>query len=222
MLLGRYNNSTNNWNQHTTGNDWEPVLSVGEVKKKTINGKVNATITWNNPVSLKSVFPKEIAGRSLREFLGGVGVSIVTTNGTLVFPVQAMSSIRRTTAMIMYSQDDGETWKFANGITALDCTESSILEWEGKLIMNSRVDIGYRKVFESTDLGETWKEAVGTLSRVWGNSPSRKGPGSQSPFIPVTIRGKRVMLFTHPRNFKGRWNRDRLHLWVTDNNRIFD
>ncbi|ORC88457.1 sialidase, partial [Trypanosoma theileri] len=57
---------------------------------------------------------------------------------------------------------------------------------------------------------------------VWGNSPSRKGPGSQSPFIPVTIKGRRVMLFTHPRNFKGRWNRDRLHLWLTDNNRIFD
>ncbi|ORC82112.1 putative trans-sialidase, partial [Trypanosoma theileri] len=52
MLLGRYNKSTNNWNQHPDGKDWEPVLSVGEVKKTTINGKVNATITWNNPVSL--------------------------------------------------------------------------------------------------------------------------------------------------------------------------
>ncbi|ORC84640.1 trans-sialidase-like protein [Trypanosoma theileri] len=189
VLVARYNNSTKNWGQHYDGKDWEPVFSVGEVKKTAINGKVNATITWTDPVSLKSIFPEEIAGGPSKQFLGGVGVSIVTTNGALVFPVQAMSSIRRTTAMIMYSKDDGETWKFANGITALDCTESSIVEWEGKLIMNSRVDIGYRKVFESTDLGETWKEAVGILSRVWGNSPSRKGPGSQIPFIPVTIKG---------------------------------
>ncbi|ORC83567.1 trans-sialidase-like protein, partial [Trypanosoma theileri] len=99
VLVARYNKSTNNWNQHPDGKDWEPVLSVGEVKKTNINGKVNATITWTDPVSLKSIFPKEIEGGPLKEFLGGVGVSIVTTNGTLVFPVQAMSSIRRTTAM---------------------------------------------------------------------------------------------------------------------------
>ncbi|ORC87852.1 Chain A, Sialidase, partial [Trypanosoma theileri] len=222
MLLGRYNKSIFYWTQHTTGNDWEPVLSVGEVKKTTIDGKVNATITWTDPVSLKSIFPKEIAGAASKQFLGGAGVSIVTTDGTLVFPVQATNKNKEITAMLMYSKDGGETWKFANGITALGCTESSILEWEGKIILNARTDIGYRKVFESTDMGETWKEAVGTLSRVWGNSPTREGPGSQSPFIPVTIEGKRLMLFTHPLNYKGKWERDRLHLWVTDNNRIFD
>ncbi|ORC89833.1 Chain A, Sialidase, partial [Trypanosoma theileri] len=222
VLVARYNKSTKNWGQHPDGKDWEPVFSVGEVKKTAINGKVNATITWNNPVSLKSIFPENIAGAASKQFLGGVGVSIVTTNGTLVFPVQAMNKINGVASMIMYSQDDGNTWKFANGITALGCTESSIVEWEGKLIMNTRVDYSPRKVFESTDMGETWTEAVGTLSRVWGNSPSRKGPGSQGPFIPVTIEGKRLMLFTHPLNFKGMWNRDRLHLWVTDNNRIFD
>ncbi|ORC83732.1 Chain A, Orthorhombic Form Sialidase 648 [Trypanosoma theileri] len=222
MLLGRYNKSKTYWNQQYDGKDWEPVFSVGEVKKTTINGKVNATITWTDPVSLKSIFPKEIAGGPSKQFLGGVGVSIVTTNGTLVFPVQAMNTNKEITAMIMYSKDGGDTWKFANGITALGCTESSILEWEGKIILNARVDKGFRKVFESTDLGETWTEAVGTLSRVWGNSPKRKGPGSQGPFIPVTIEGKRVILFTQPQNYKESFKRDRLHLWVTDNNRIFN
>ncbi|ORC84856.1 trans-sialidase, partial [Trypanosoma theileri] len=158
----------------------------------------------------------------MRQFLGGVGTAITTTEGILVYPIQVMNKKRKVVSLIMYSADDGKTWRFANGMTDPGCTEPVVLEWEGKLIMNTRVDVGYRKVYESTDMGETWREVVGTLSRVWGNSPTREGPGSQSSFIPVTIGGKRVMLFTHPLNFKGRWERDRLHLWLTDNNRIFD
>ncbi|ORC88227.1 sialidase, partial [Trypanosoma theileri] len=123
---------------------------------------------------------------------------------------------------MIYSVDDGATWAFSKGFTPYDCTESAVVEWEGKLILNSRRDNGYRRVFESSDMGETWKEALGTLSHVWGNSPSRTGPGCEAGFIATTIEGKPVMLFTHPLNFQGAYNRDRLHLWMTDNQRIFD
>ncbi|EKF26460.1 trans-sialidase, putative, partial [Trypanosoma cruzi marinkellei] len=47
-------------------------------------------------------------------------------------------------------------------------------------------------------------------------------PGSKSSFTAVTIEGMRMMLFTHPLNFKGRWLRDRLQPWLTDNQRIYN
>ncbi|ESL05464.1 trans-sialidase [Trypanosoma rangeli SC58] len=122
----------------------------------------------------------------------------------------------------MYSEDDGNTWKFAEGRSKFGCSEPAVLEWEGRLIITNRVDGDRRLVYESSDMGKTWVEALGTLSRVWTNSPTSNQPGSQSSFVAATIEGKRVMLFTHPLNFKGLWIRDRLHLWVTDNQRIFD
>ncbi|EKF29336.1 trans-sialidase, putative, partial [Trypanosoma cruzi marinkellei] len=102
------------------------------------------------------------------------------------------------------------------------CSEPVVLEWEGKLIISTRVDRARRLVYESGDMGNTWVEAVGTLSRVWGPSPRSDQPGSQSSFTVVTIEGIRVMLFTHPLNFKGKWLRDRLQLWLTDNQRIYN
>ncbi|KEG09408.1 hypothetical protein DQ04_05261000 [Trypanosoma grayi] len=222
VLVGSYNITSTYWTWQGDGSDWEPLLAVGEVNKTTVGGKPNATITWGKPVSLKSIFPKTIAGAPSAQFLGGVSRAIVLNDKTLVFPVQATNEKKQITSMIMYSDDDGASWSFGSGNTHIGCSEPSLVEWEGKLIMNARVDNAPRKVFESTDMGETWSEAVGTLSRVWGPSPSRTEPGSQGSFITVTIEGVRVMLFTVPLNFKGRWLRDRLHLWVTDNRRIFD
>ncbi|KEG06015.1 sialidase [Trypanosoma grayi] len=225
VLVGSYNITSIYWNWQEDGSDWEPLLVVGEVGRTDPCDIRSANILWSKPVSLKSIYPNEVGGYPSVQFLGGVSTAIALQNGTLVFPIQRLTIANNNKIVwvsVMYSEDNGKTWTFAEGNAEQGCSEPSILEWEGKLIMNARRDDGYRRVYESTDMGETWLEARGTLSRVWGNSPKRVGPGSQSSFIPVTIEGVRVMLFTHPLNFKGRWDRDRLHLWVTDNRRIFD
>ncbi|RNE98159.1 sialidase [Trypanosoma conorhini] len=222
VLVGSFNKSKGYWTSHADGSDWEPLLSVGEVTKSTVDGKTTANISWGKPVSLKSLFPAEFEGTPTKAYLGGTGVAIVASNGNLVYPVQVADMKKRLSARIMYSEDDGSTWKFAEGRSEFGCSEPVVLEWDGKLIMNNRVDGRHRLVYESDDMGKTWTEALGTLSRVWGTSPIPNQPGSQSSFIAVTIEGKRVMLFTHPLNFKGLWLRDRLHLWLTDNQRIFD
>ncbi|RNE97115.1 sialidase [Trypanosoma rangeli] len=222
VLVGSFNTSEKYWMQQSDGSDWEPLLVVGEVTKSAVNGKTTATISWGKPVSLKPLFPAEFEGVPTKEFLGGVGAAIVASNGNLVYPVQITNMKKQIFTKIMYSEDDGTTWKFSEGRSDFGCSEPSVLEWEGKLIINNRVDGNRRLVYESSDMGKTWVEALGTLSRVWTNSPTSNHPGSQSSFIAVTIEGKRVMLFTHPLNFKGLWIRDRLNLWVTDNQRIFD
>ncbi|EKF26947.1 trans-sialidase, putative, partial [Trypanosoma cruzi marinkellei] len=97
-------------------------------------------------------------------------------------------------------------------------------------MMMTACDDGRRRVYESGDKGKSWTEALGTLSRVWGNK--RGGSGVRSGFITATIGNgdednRKVMLVTLPvyteeveeenENEKGE-----LHLWLTDNAHIVD
>ncbi|RNE96055.1 trans-sialidase, partial [Trypanosoma conorhini] len=70
--------------------------------------------------------------------------------------------------------------------------------------------------------GDTWTEALGTLSRVWGNSPKRTGYGDQSGLAAATINGKRALLFTHPVFPQSNSYANQIHLWLSDGARIFD
>nr|P23253.1 RecName: Full=Sialidase; AltName: Full=Major surface antigen; AltName: Full=Neuraminidase; Short=NA [Trypanosoma cruzi]AAA30255.1 neuraminidase [Trypanosoma cruzi] len=222
VLVGSYYSSRSYWSSHGDARDWDILLAVGEVTKSTAGGKITASIKWGSPVSLKKFFPAEMEGMHTNQFLGGAGVAIVASNGNLVYPVQVTNKRKQVFSKIFYSEDDGKTWKFGKGRSDFGCSEPVALEWEGKLIINTRVDWKRRLVYESSDMEKPWVEAVGTVSRVWGPSPKSNQPGSQTSFTAVTIEGMRVMLFTHPLNFKGRCVRDRLNLWLTDNQRIYN
>ncbi|AAZ13498.1 trans-sialidase, putative [Trypanosoma brucei brucei TREU927] len=231
VLVGRYNNSKTWWPLMNDGDDWDILMYKGTVQKTVDeSGNASATIVWKDPQYLKSLLGTvgKINGRSLIQYLGGVGNGIVTPNGTVVFPVQILNTENYLAAMILYSDDDGKTWEFSKGATPIGTTESSIVWWGERLLLNGRtdrpqsnVDAGYRKVFESSDMGATWVESLGTISRVIGNSPERNQPGSSGSSIKVTFDDVPVMLVTQPKNIHGKWIRDRLQLWLTDGNRVF-
>ncbi|EKF29152.1 trans-sialidase, putative, partial [Trypanosoma cruzi marinkellei] len=96
--------------------------------------------------------------------------------------------------------------------------------------MMTACDGGRRRVYESGDKGESWTEALGTLSRVWGNPTERKGSQKSvgSGFITATVGdgNKKVMLVTLPvystENGKEGNGKGSLHLWLTDNTHIVD
>ncbi|PBJ78042.1 trans-sialidase [Trypanosoma cruzi cruzi] len=222
VLVGSYKKSKNYWTWQPDGSEWDILLAVGVVTKSTVDGKTTANITWGSPVSLKEFFPAEMEGMHTKQFLGGAGVATVASNGNLVYPVQVTDMKKQVFSKIFYSADEGKTWNFSEGRSDFGCSEPVVLEWKNKFIVNTRVDYRRRLVYNSGDMEKPWVEAVGTLSRVWGPSPKSDQPGSQSSFTAVTIEGMRVMLFTHPLNFKGRWLRDRLNLWLTDNQRIYN
>ncbi|EKF29016.1 hypothetical protein MOQ_007216, partial [Trypanosoma cruzi marinkellei] len=113
------------------------------------------------------------------------------------------------------------------------CGDPSVVEWEkdGKLIMMTACDDGRRRVYESGDKGESWTEALGTLSRVWGNKQGESVKHVGSGFITATIDGvdnRSVMLVTLPVYSKKDVDGDNenpkseLHLWLTDNTHIVD
>ncbi|EKF98000.1 trans-sialidase, putative, partial [Trypanosoma cruzi] len=107
--------------------------------------------------------------------------------------------------------------------------------WSGgtkKLIMMTACDDGRRRVYESGDMGESWTEALRTLSRVWGNKKGEGAKAVRSGFITATIDGdennRNVMLITLPVYAKEDSKKEtdngkgKLHLWLTDNTHIVD
>ncbi|CCD15693.1 unnamed protein product [Trypanosoma congolense IL3000] len=223
VLVGRYNTSNTYWTMQNNGNDWDILMYKGTVTKTSEDGKPAANIEWTGTQNLKYLLKlvDQIEGKSLTQFLGGVGNTVVTPDGTIVFPIQVKNSWNQVAAMIMYSSDDGATWHLGGGATPVGTTEASAIWWDGKLVLNCRTDLGYRKVFETTDLGTTWKESLGALSRVIGNSPDRKQKGSSGSAITLEVEGVQVMLITQPKNTKGDYNRDRLQLWLSDGSRVW-
>ncbi|EKF99612.1 trans-sialidase, putative, partial [Trypanosoma cruzi] len=157
---------------------------------------------------------------------------------TLVFPVEGTKKENKdgdapndgkTVSLLIYSSEDTtEIWKLSKGMSDGGCSDPSVVEWEkeDKLIMMTACGDGRRRVYESGDKGESWTEALGTLSRVWGNKQGEGAKGVRSGFITATIDGednRNVMLVTLPvypeedGNEKGK-----LHLWLTDNTHIVD
>ncbi|EKF28238.1 trans-sialidase, putative, partial [Trypanosoma cruzi marinkellei] len=97
-------------------------------------------------------------------------------------------------------------------------------------MMMTACDDGRRRVYESGDKGDSWTEALGTLSSVWGNKHEGPDKGVRSGVITATVGNgadnRNVMLVTLPVysqkagtevNGKGE-----LHLWLTDNTHIVD
>ncbi|ESS61496.1 trans-sialidase [Trypanosoma cruzi Dm28c] len=93
-------------------------------------------------------------------------------------------------------------------------------------MMMTACDDGRRRVYESGDKGNTWTEALGTLSRVWGNKHKGEGKAVGSGFITMTLgvgdEQKNVMLVTLPVYSEENGEKGELHLWLTDNTHIVD
>ncbi|RNC39892.1 trans-sialidase [Trypanosoma cruzi] len=139
-------------------------------------------------------------------------------DGTLVFPVEGTKNGK--TVSLIYSSAT-ESGKLSKGMSADGCSDPSVVEWKDKLMMMTACGDGRRRVYESADKGDSWTEALGTLSRVWGNKK-----GVRSGFITARIEDRNVMLVTLPvyakKEEKENVEKGELHLWLTDNTHIVD
>ncbi|EKF98834.1 trans-sialidase, putative [Trypanosoma cruzi] len=152
---------------------------------------------------------------------------------TLLFPVEGTKKVDgtegdvKTVSLVIYSSDNTNL-KLSKEAPDGGCSDPSVVEWEeGKLMMMAACDDGRRRVYESVDKGESWTEALGTLSRVWGNKKDGKGKAVGSGFITATVGNdgdkRNVMLVTLPVYVeKDSSEKGKLHLWLTDNTHIVD
>lgn len=204
-------------------------LAVGEVKK---NMKSNDAehVEWTFRQDIKGKFETKLKSKDDVLNIEGMGSGVVMNDSTLVFPVTYANKVGDVFSTIIYSKAKhngrkDEEWVLVASTLPAYCMFPAVVEWEGKLFMLVACGKGHRRAYESNDMGKTWKELVGSISRVWGNNKARSLPGGQSGFVTAVIgERKKVMLFTQAVEEEAEVNKKKykLHLWVTDNQRVYD
>ncbi|KAF8278570.1 putative trans-sialidase, Group V [Trypanosoma cruzi] len=229
MLVGVYTSKV-----ASSGPDAKPdaaqlglLLVKGSV---SVEGTSNNKIVWKDTESPpQRLFDKQLD--SWTRLIGSGGSGVKMEDETLVFPVEGTKKKAegseeegKTVSLIIYSTDT-TNWKLSKGMSAGGCGSPSVVEWKDKLMMMTACDDGRRRVYEIDDKEEEWTEALGTLSRVWGNN-KKEGNGVRSGFITATVDGvndkRNVMLVTLPVYAEEGNEKGKLHLWLTDNTHIVD
>ncbi|KAF5214579.1 hypothetical protein ECC02_012803 [Trypanosoma cruzi] len=228
MLAGKYSSKDC---QNSGAGGCELLLVKGSVNSGGANNKkIDWEVTESPPQGLFGTQPD-----SWTKLIGSGGSGVKMKDETLVFPVEGTKKAAedaevdvKTVSLIIHSSDN-TNWKLPKGMSDGGCSDPSVVEWEDdKLIMMTACDGGRRRVYESGDKGESWTEALGTLSRVWGNNKKGgKEKAVRSGFITATFGNdgdkRNVMLVTLPVYAeKGGKEKGKLHLWLTDNTHIVD
>ncbi|RNC33363.1 trans-sialidase [Trypanosoma cruzi] len=229
MLVGKYSRTAAG-QEDGGADDWGLLLVKGNVSEEN-SGK---RIKWkdNDDVSRISVGEQR---HSWSRLTGSGGSGVKMEDDTLVFPVEGTKKEdEKNVSLLIYTlKDKAESWKLSKEAPDGGCSDASVVEWrkkdDKKLMMMTTCDDGRRRVYESADKGESWTEALGTLSRVWSNKKGEGAKAVRSGFITATIDDvdkRNVMLVTLPVysevTEKGGAQKGELHLWLTDNTHIVD
>ncbi|EKF32185.1 trans-sialidase, putative [Trypanosoma cruzi marinkellei] len=229
MLVGNYSQTA--VAQESGAEDSGILLVKGDVSQES--GTENK-IEWENTNDVS----RASLGAELKSWTwltGGGGLGVDMGDGKLLFPVEGTKKIKKdaepeknekAVSLIIYTLSDSASWTLSKGMSADGCSDPSVVEWEkDKLMMMTACDDGRRRVYEIRDGGESWTEALGTLSRVWVN-PTENEKSFRSGFTTATFGEendqKNVMLITLPVYAKKDNPKDKLHLWLTDNTHIVD
>ncbi|ORC85905.1 trans-sialidase [Trypanosoma theileri] len=198
-----------------------PPIEAGSVLRlvwmTTLNDGTEKYSLSYTPFNVK--FPIEYGTTTVLGFLGNENTPILTMkNGTFVFPVQFRTTDEKHVSTVMYYTSHDKQWNIAGLADEGNTSNPAILEWkEGNLMMIAQHESRFHRVYQSSDLGKTWKESTSTLSRVWAESTVTPDRGSQNNFMTATIDGKNVILFAQSLDFDG----IQRHLWLTDDTRIY-
>ncbi|PWV01272.1 putative trans-sialidase, Group V [Trypanosoma cruzi] len=217
MLVGKYSRNAAAVGQDGGADGWGLLLVKGEVsdagESKKIDWKDTKRLQWK---------PLGGTNDSLTELIGGGGSGVKLTDETLLFPVEATKNDKKKKIfLLVIDPRDIPNWTLSE-MSADGCSDPSVVEWKDKLIMMTACDDGRRRVYESGDKVE-WTEALGTLSRVWGNKHDENVKLVRGGFITAKIEDRDVILVTTPVYSNEKGNRKGvLHLWLTDNTHIVD
>ncbi|KAF8279995.1 putative trans-sialidase, Group VI [Trypanosoma cruzi] len=229
MLVGKYSPTAATDQEDRGAEDCGLLLVKGKAGDENSN-----SIIWGDTAGVPCVSTVEEEKVGLTRLIGGGGSGVKMHDDTLVFPVEdTKEESGKTVSLLIYSLKDANSWKLSKGIPDGGCSDPSVVEWgekeDKKLIMMTACDGGRRRVYESGDMGDSWTEALGTLSRVWFNKQKDKEVKAvRSGFITATIGDEKrnVMLVTLPVYPKetdtGDNEKGKLHLWLTDNTHIVD
>ena len=179
------------WSSH-------PGLDLNHTAQLVLAKSADDGKSWSTPINIT----EQVKYPAWYFLLQGPGRGITMEDGTLVFPIQFIDATRVPNAGIMYSKDQGETWKIHNHART-NTTEAQVAEVEpGVLMLNMRDNRGgSRAVAITKDLGETWIE----------HESSRKAlqePVCMASLIHVkagdNVLNRDLLIFSNPNTTKGR------------------
>lgn len=164
------------------------------VQESADNGK-----TWSEPKDISdAIRPKGWSANGFIFMTSGSGIQ--TKDGVLLHTLVWVGK----QVALFGSDDGGATWKAWGAPTKEPGDECKVVELsDGRLMINSRKDVGSREIFVSADNGETWEHTTDLMledgrcnaqimSYPTGKLAGKKVPGTKSDVYP-----KAVLLFSN-------------------------
>ncbi|PWU95263.1 putative trans-sialidase [Trypanosoma cruzi] len=226
-LVGGYGTSTTPFTNLTAGDYWMPRMTDGVIPRYE-DDEEKKQFEWHNRSTSKVPYDfwdgTSSKPKPFKQFLGGGGAGIrMEDKSRYVLPIQALTHDGKNVSLVILANGTYYGWEFSKDTSHYGCIQPAVLEWNDEIIMMTSCDDGSRRVYLSSAMGNLWTEEYDTLSRVWGNSLKRTGHGVQGGFISATIDGQKYILVSRP-VYSGEAGKEtgRLHLWLTDMQRIYD
>ncbi|PWU96828.1 putative trans-sialidase [Trypanosoma cruzi] len=227
-LVGGYGTSTTPLTELTDGKYWMPRMAEVMVRRYR-DDEEEERFEWKQ-FAITSKLPYDFWGNNsanrdrFKQFLGGGGAGIrMEDKSRYLLPIQALTRDGKNVSLVILANGTYYGWEFSEDTSDEGCIQPAVLEWNDEIIMMTSCDDGSRRVYWSSAMGRWWYEEYDTLSRVWGNSLNRTGHGVQGGFVSAMIDGQKYILVSRPvyaeKNGK---ETGRLHLWLTDMQRIYD
>lgn len=196
---------------------WDKDIWSAQIHKSLDHGRNWAELTEFRRTENADVFAHTTKnGDPIIGFLGGVGTGIVTTDGTLVFPIQTAHK-NGIAATIMWSEDNGNSWHMPETDQMVAPNQSSlenmVFEMDDKLILTGRGN--GRWAYETTDMGKTWTQ----FDPVHGFHATTSAPAQGSSLYVTLPSGRQVLLVSKTDGDNGGpWDYSRadMSLWVLD------
>ncbi|KAF5221726.1 trans-sialidase [Trypanosoma cruzi] len=227
-LVGGYGTSTTPLTELTDGKYWMPRMAEVMVRRYR-DDEEEERFEWKQFADTSKLpydfWRNNSANRDrFKQFLGGGGAGIrMEDKSRYLLPIQALTHDGKNVSLVILANGTYYGWEFSEDTSDEGCIQPAVLEWNDEIIMMTSCDDGSRRVYWSSAMGRWWYEEYDTLSRVWGNSLNRTGHGVQGGFVSAMIDGQKYILVSRPvyaeKNGK---ETGRLHLWLTDMQRIYD
>ncbi|PWV18257.1 putative trans-sialidase [Trypanosoma cruzi] len=227
-LVGGYGTSTTPLTELADGKYWRPRMAEVMVRRYR-DDEHEEQFEWKQFADTSRLpydfWESNSANRDrFKQFLGGGGAGIrMEDKSRYVLPIQALTRDGKNVSLVILAKGTHYGWEFSKDTSDEGCIQPAVLEWNDEIIMMTSCDDGSRRVYWSSALGKWWMEEYDTLSRVWGNSLNRTGHGVQGGFVSAMIDGQKYILVSRPvYTEKNGKETGRLHLWLTDMQRIYD
>jgi sialidase-1 len=163
-----------------------PGISPDETGQLVLTYSDDDGLTW---ADVYSITP-EVKDPKWNLFFQGPGAGIAMKDGTLVIPTQYWSEDKIPFSNLIYSKDQGKTWKTSEIAPKSNTTESQVVETSpGTLMLNMRDNRGrFRSISTTMDFGTSWNEHPTSRNAL-------PDPICQGSIIKTALDNREILLF---------------------------